>query len=105
MVGGGVVGGGVVGGGVVGGGVVGGGVVGGGVVGGGVVGGGVVGPSARTGVGQSRQSANRPSALLEIRITPGSLPVFSRNLRMLFCSGVRHSGRLAQWLPSCTSDQ
>jgi hypothetical protein len=94
-----------VGGGVVGGGVVGGGSVGGGVVGGGVVGGGVAGPSARTGVCQSRQSANRPSALLEIRITPGSFPVFNRNFRMLFCRGPRHSGRLAQWVPSWTSDQ
>jgi len=27
------------------------------------------------------------------------------NFAMYCCSGVRHSGRTAQWVPSCTSDQ
>src|SRR5688572_21491505 len=70
----------------------------GGLVGGFV--GGVVGPSARVGVCQSRHSARLPAARLEILKTPGLLPVFRRNFWMLCCSGVRHSGRTAQWVPS-----
>jgi hypothetical protein len=75
---------------------------------GGVVGdvvGSVVGPSDSVGVDQSRQSARLPAARLEILITPGALPVFSRNFWMFCCNGVRHSGRTAQWLPSWMSDQ
>jgi hypothetical protein len=102
---GGVVGGGVVGGGVVGGGVVGGGVVGGGVVGGAVVGGGVVGPVPSVGVVQSIQSDRRPEAELEMWNEPGAFPVFVRYFWMFWVSGVFHSGRIAQWLPSWMSDQ
>jgi hypothetical protein len=65
----------------------------------------VVGPSERVGVVQSRHCARFPAALLEIRIEPAALPVFSRNFWMFCCNGVRHSERLAQWLPSWTSDQ
>src|ERR1041384_7655301 len=60
---------------------------GGGVVGGGVVGGGVGVVPLRVGADQSTQSARRPWARLEMRVTPGSLPVLSRCLRMFCCSG------------------
>ncbi len=69
------------------------------------VGGGVVGPSVRVGVCQSRHSARLPALRLEIRNVPAALPVFSRNFWMFCCSGVRHSDRAAQWVPSWTSDQ
>src|SRR5690349_5471591 len=95
-------GGGLVGGGLVGGGLVGGGDVGGGDVGGGLVGGGDV---ESVGVVQSRQSARLPCLSDEMRIVPGSLPVRRRNLRRFCCSGVFHSGRTAQCVPSWTSDQ
>jgi hypothetical protein len=57
---------------------------------------GVLGEAPRTGVDQSRQSDSRPSALLEMRIVPGSVPVRSRNFWMCCRSGAAHSGRVAQ---------
>ena len=63
------------------------------------------GVDVRTGVCQSRHSARFPAARLEIRNVPAADPVRSRNFWMCCCSGVRHSARLAQWLPSWTSDQ
>ncbi|MFC7763011.1 hypothetical protein ACFQY4_36875 [Catellatospora bangladeshensis] len=68
-------------------------------------GGEVGGPSSRVGVVQSRQSARLPDFRLEIRMTPAALPVLSRNFCRFCCSGVRHSLRTAQCVPSATSDQ
>jgi len=61
--------------------------------------------SDRVGVVQSLHCDRLPDFLEEIRNTPGVLPVFSRNFWMFCCSGVRHSDRVAQWVPSWTSDQ
>jgi hypothetical protein len=68
-------------------------------------GGGVVPPSVRVGVCQSRHSARLPCLRLEIRNVPAELPVPSRYFWMCCCSGVRHSDRDAQCVPSWTSDQ
>ena len=50
----------------------------------------------RVGVVQSLQEAKLPFAEAEILITPGAVPVFFKNLSMLFFKGVDHSGRMEQ---------
>src|SRR5262249_40744767 len=58
----------------------------------------------RAGVVQSTQSDSLPVALADTLKTPGSLPVFFRNLRMLLLSGADHSGRIEQCEPFWTSE-
>src|SRR3712207_3916352 len=62
----------------------------------------LVGPVPKVGVVQSRHWARLPVALLCMFTPPVKVPVLRRNLLTACWSGVRHSARLAQWLPSVT---
>ncbi|MFE9101932.1 hypothetical protein [Actinomadura geliboluensis] len=66
--------------------------------------GGAEGPSERIGVCQSRHW-ERSSALLPAILKPQVEPPERRNCWMFARSGACHSDRVAQWVPSWTSDQ